>query len=103
VKKLKTMAHPERIMFNFQEVVECLIKKQGIHEGLWGISVSFGFGAVNASNTEEPEKFLPAAVVPIQQIGIQKFEVESNLTVDAAKVNPRPAKKTPAKKSGKSK
>ncbi len=97
------MANSERIMFNFQEVVECLIKKQGIHEGLWGISISFGFGAVNASNTEEPEKYLPAAVVPVQEIGIQKFEVESNLTVDAAKVNPLPAKKTAAKKTVKSK
>ncbi len=97
------MANPERIMFNFQEVVECLIKKQGIHEGLWGISISFGFGAINAVNTEEPEKFLPSAIVPVQEIGIQKFEVESNLTVDAAKVNPRPAKKPATKKTAKAK
>jgi hypothetical protein len=90
-------------MFSYQDVVECLLKKQGIHEGIWGISVSFGLGAVNAVNVVEPDKFLPAAIIPVQEIGIQKFETESNLTVDAAKVNPRPAKKTPAKKSGKSK
>jgi len=97
------MENPERIMFSYQDVVECLLKKQGIHEGLWGISISFGFGAIIANSIDAPEKFLPAAVVPVQEIGIQKFEVESNLTVDAAKVNPLPAKKTTAKKSSKTK
>lgn len=100
---LETMANTERITFNFQEVVECLIKKQGIHEGLWGISISFGLGAVNASDTSQPENFLPAAIVPVQEIGIQKYEVESNLTVDAAKVNPRSTKKLTVKKSTKTK
>ena len=97
------MENPERIMFSYQEVVECLLKEKGIHEGLWGISIGFGFGVVNASAVDEPEKFLPAAIIPVQEIGIQKFETESNLTVDAAKVNPRPAKKTTAKKPSKSK
>ncbi len=49
------------------------------------------------------EKFLPAAIVPVQEIGIQKFEVESNLTVDAAKVNPRSVKKSATKKTTKAK
>lgn len=97
------MENSERIMFSYQDVVECLIKKQGIHEGLWGISVSFGFGAIIANSIDAPEKYLPAAIVPVQEIGIQKVEIESNMTVDAAKVNPRPAKKTAAKKSGKTK
>jgi hypothetical protein len=97
------MEKSERIMFSYQDVVECLLKKQGIHEGLWGISISFGFGAIIANSTDAPEKYLPAAIVPVQEIGIQKFETESNLTVDAAKVNPLPAKKTAAKKTGKSK
>lgn len=97
------MENPERIMFSYQDVVESLLKRQGIHEGLWGISISFAFGAVIANSTDAPENFLPAAIVPVREIGIQKFETESNLTVDAAKVNPRRAKKTPAKKSVKSK
>ncbi len=92
------MENPERIVFSYQDVVECLIKKQGIHEGLWGISISFGLGAIIANSINEPEKFLPAAIVPVQEIGIQKFETESNLTVDAAKVNPRSTKKSAAKK-----
>jgi hypothetical protein len=32
---------------------------------------------------------MPAAVVPVLEIGLQKFEAESNIAVDAAKVNPK--------------
>jgi hypothetical protein len=37
-----------------------------------------------------PTELLPAAIVAIPEIGLQKFEQESNIAVDAAKVNPRP-------------
>jgi hypothetical protein len=30
----------------------------------------------------------PAAVIPVLEIGLQKFEKETNISVDAAKVNP---------------
>lgn len=85
----------KRKMFSHAEVVECLLKKEGIHSGLWGLAVSFGFGAANVSSADTPEHYLPAAIVPIAEIGIQEFEKPSNLTVDAAKVNPsKPAKST---------
>jgi hypothetical protein len=32
----------------------------------------------------------PAAIIPVLEIGLQKFEKETNISVDAAKVNPRP-------------
>lgn len=76
-----------RYTFNHKELVETLIKKQGLHEGLWMIYVEFGLSAVNAGPSDE--QLLPAAVVPIVKIGIQKGEKENSLTVDAAKVNPQ--------------
>jgi len=76
--------------FTYKEIVECLVKKQGIHEGLWGIFISFQLGATNVLNTTDSESYMPAAIVPIQNIGIQRFAEPSNLTVDAAVVNPAP-------------
>ncbi len=86
-------------MFSHAEVVECLLKKEGIHSGLWGLAVSFGFGAANVSSKENPEHYLPAAIVPIAEIGIQEFDKPSNLTVDAAKVNPKKSNNSVNRKS----
>ncbi len=63
------------------------MKKQGIHEGIWGIYIRFGIKGANIG--EQSGDLSPAAIVPVLDIGIQRFENESNLTVDAAQVNPR--------------
>jgi hypothetical protein len=34
---------------------------------------------------------MPAAIIPVLEIGIQKFDKVSNIALDAAKVNPLPA------------
>jgi hypothetical protein len=81
------MVEANQYLFDFKEVVEALLKKADIHEGVWGIYVEFGLKATNAGPTES--QLFPTAVVPVQRIGIQKFEKQNNLTVDAAKVNPR--------------
>ena len=78
-----------RFTFDHKEIVETLIKKQGLHEGLWMIYVEFGLGAINAGPSDD--QLLPAAIVPIVKIGLQKGEKENSLTVDAAKVNPEPS------------
>ncbi|MGI8543350.1 MAG: hypothetical protein ACR2MD_07695 [Aridibacter sp.] len=88
----------ERILFSYKEIVECLIKEKNIHEGIWGISIGFDFGAANVMKPDEEDNFMPAAIVPITGIGIERMDEESNLTVDAAEVNPKPkSKKTKAK------
>lgn len=86
------MEEEERYVFSYQDVVECLIKKQGIHEGLWGISIGFGFGAVNANTETDSQRYSPSAFVLVNEIGIRRFETPSNLTVDASLVNPKPKK-----------
>jgi len=82
------MAEPTQITFKYSELVELMLKKQGIHEGIWGLFVNFGLAASNIGPSEE--NLSPAAIVGVVGIGLQKFDKESNLTLDAAKVNPKP-------------
>jgi len=72
--------------FTHKELAELLVKKQGIHEGFWGLYIKFGINAANIG--QGPNDILPAAIVPVLEIGIQKFSDDNNLTVDASKVNP---------------
>lgn len=81
------MAEATQYMFNYKDVAEALIKKQGLNEGLWMLSVNFGLQATNIGINESDLK--PAAVVALLTIGLQKADKESSLTVDAAKVNPK--------------
>lgn len=90
---------PEIQQFNFslKEIAEILIRQQDLHEGLWGIYVEFGFGATNINTTPEPgSNMLPAAIVSVSKLGLQRFPEPSNLTVDAAEVNPLPSSRTSA-------
>ena len=82
------MAQANQIQFSFKELATLMIKDQGIHEGYWGLAVRFGINAINAGLTEADLK--PTAIVPIVEIGLQKFEDLNNLSVDAAEVNPPP-------------
>ena len=84
------MAEVKTYTFDYKEVAEALIKKQGIHEGLWGIYMEFRITAGNIPADPSGQVLLPAAIVPVVRIGIQRFDKPSSLTVDAAEVNPRP-------------
>lgn len=81
------MAEATQITFKHTELVELMLKKQGIHEGIWGLFVNFGFSASNIGPSDTD--LSPAAIVGILGIGLQKFDKVSNIAVDAAKVNPR--------------
>jgi hypothetical protein len=80
---------PQIYNFTHRELAEILIKHLDIHEGLWGIYVEFGIGAMNIG--QGLNDVLPAAIVPIVKLGLQRFGEPSNLTADAAKVNPTKA------------
>lgn len=82
------MPQAGNITFTYKEIVTLMVKAQDIHEGIWGLFVRFG---LNAANIGEGEELLrPAAIVPVIELGLQKVEKENNLSVDAAKVNPKP-------------
>jgi hypothetical protein len=80
--------------FTHTELAEVLIRKLDIHEGLWGISLEFNFTAANVPTSPDPKTVLPASITFVSKIGIQRFDVPTSLTVDAASVNPA----TPSKK-----
>ena len=80
------MAEPSLIIYTFKELAELLVKDRGIHEGFWGIYVKFGIRAANAGETDDDIK--PTALVPVMEMGLQKFEGLNNLSVNAAEVNP---------------
>jgi hypothetical protein len=82
------MPEATQILFKHKELAEILVKHQGIHDGIWGLFVNFGIGASNIGPSEADLQ--PAAIVPVLGIGLQKFEKETNISVDAAKVNPLP-------------
>jgi len=81
------MPETRQVSFSHQEIAEILIKHQNIYEGLWGVYIEFGLAATNIPNPDGD--FVPASVVPLQRIGLQRFDEEvQGLTVDAAKANP---------------
>lgn len=81
------MAEIEKITFSYQEVVEALVKKQGIHEGIWGIYLEFAIGGANIGTGNDD--ILPSAIIPVVKIGLQKTNEITNISLDAAVVNPR--------------
>lgn len=80
------MAEATQVMFTHKEVVTALLKSQGIHEGIWGLAIQFGFGVGNTGPNEQDVN--PTAMVPIMGVGIQRFPEKNSLSVDAAEVNP---------------
>ena len=81
------MADVDKYTFPHRELAEILVKRLDIHEGLWGIYVEFGLQGANIGTGDEDQ--LPVAIVSLLKLGLQKFSKPSNLTVDAAIVNPK--------------
>ena len=85
------MPETRQIVFSYKELAEMLVKHQDIHEGLWGIYAEFGITAANINSDPQGDS-VPAAIIPLQRLGLQRYDVEVlGLTVDAAVVNPVPA------------
>lgn len=82
------MPETSQLTFSFKEVVTALLKSQNIHEGIWGLVIHFGLSANNIGPNEN--ELRPAAVIPVLSLGLLKFDKETNLSVNAEKVNPKP-------------
>ncbi len=81
------MGQAQQYMFTYKELAELMVKKQDLHEGHWGIYFEFGLQGTNVQN-QEKDQMVPAALLMVSKIGLQRFENETPLTVDAAIVNP---------------
>jgi hypothetical protein len=77
-----------QIFFQHRDIAELLIKKAGLHDGKWILSVNFGFSPGNFGAT--PEQAAPGVVVVVMGIGLAQASPESPaaLQVDASVVNP---------------
>jgi hypothetical protein len=84
------MAEASQFVFSFQELAGVLVKQQNIHDGHWGLFVKFGIQAANVAGPDG--NLLPTALVPILEIGIQRFDQPNSLSVDASVVNPPKSK-----------
>jgi hypothetical protein len=91
------MAETRVVAFAHRELAEILIRHQGIREGLWGVYFEFRIGAANVNVSPASDDLVPAAIIPVSKVGIQRFDEPNSLTVDAAKVNP--AGRPPARRS----
>lgn len=69
-----------------------LVRHANITSGHWGIYIRFALGATNIG--PDKNNLMPAAIVPVAEIGISQFAEPSNLTVDASQVNPQRSKVT---------
>jgi hypothetical protein len=84
------MAEAKNYVFTHKEIAEVLVKSQDLHEGFWGVYLEFGIAGANVPAGPSSEIIVPAAIVIVSKIGIQRFEQPNSLTVDAAEVNPPP-------------
>lgn len=82
------MGEPQIITFSYKELATVLIKHQKIHEGLWSVTVQMGLNAQTIKVGPSEEDIVPAAIIPLIKIGIQKHDKPNPLTVNAAEVNP---------------
>jgi hypothetical protein len=84
------MGEAQTITFSYQEVVAALIKHQGIHEGIWGLTIQVGVQAGPMKVGPSENDKVIGLIIPLQKIGIQKQDKPDPLAVDAAEVNPPP-------------
>jgi hypothetical protein len=84
------MAEPTQYAFSWTELAELMIKKQGIHEGKWIVSLEFQIN-VGILGTAPPSAS-PGVMALCNSIQLTKAQEQSpqNMVVDAAIVNPRP-------------
>lgn len=80
------MAEPTQFMYSHKELLELLIKDQNLHEGIWILSLEMQFAALNTGPSDD--QLLPAGLVAVSKIGIQKGDTLTALSIDASVVNP---------------
>jgi hypothetical protein len=81
------MADISKIAFSYREVAEALVKKQDLHEGIWSLDFNFGLTATNMGPNDGDLK--PVGILALLTVGLSRVDKETNLTVDAAKINPK--------------
>lgn len=77
----------QQIVYSHKDLITLLLKDQGIHEGMYDISIELQIAVGGFGPT--PEQVLPGAMLGVSRIGIAKAHQVGPNTVDAAVVNPK--------------
>jgi hypothetical protein len=85
------MPTAKQFVFTYKEIAEMMVREVGVTEGHWGIFMRFGIQGANVG--PGPDDIVPAAIVPIMELGLQRFDEPTNLTVDAGEVTQKPDSK----------
>lgn len=91
-KQVSSMAEANQFVFTYEELVELMLEKQGITEGIWALYLRFGLAAANVGPS--PDSLQPAAILPVVEIGIQRAGELTSVSVDASKRSKKPARKS---------
>ncbi len=80
------------VLFSHQEVTQALIRQAGLHEGIWRLHIEFGIagGEITLMPGGTPN---PAAIVPINRMGLRRVAELDAFSADAAEINPLPSDK----------
>jgi len=78
--------------YTVKELIELLIRDQGLHEGYFDISVNFGIMMGGFLNPHGHT--CPSAVVAIEGIGLRQVPELAGAALDAAVVNPAKKKRS---------
>lgn len=88
------MGEKDKVLFTPRQIVEAILKVNGIKKGRWGLIVRFGMQASNVW-AEEPSRLTPAALVAVIEIGVEPTpdeQADNNLVVDAGALWRKPKK-----------
>jgi hypothetical protein len=77
----------QKYAMSWTEVATALVKAHDIHEGLWQVYFAFG---IHGATVNFKGAMTPSALVPLVEVGLSRAAEETEMTVDAAVVNPRP-------------
>lgn len=73
------------ILLELRDVTAALLRDRKITKGHWFLAVQFGLAATYVPAGPNGAG-LPAAIVPVQKIGLRESETPTDVTVDAAQL-----------------
>lgn len=82
------MPDPTRFEYDNNELLELMLKDQGIHEGNWILSVKFQHTAANMGLLDDGTDASPTSLSMVKYVGIVNITEPLPFSVDASKVNP---------------
>lgn len=75
--------------FSINELIEALLRDQGIHEGYWALNIEFGAVGTSVNAPAGSSGTLPGMIVSVNSATLMRAESRAQGAVDAALANPR--------------